>query len=134
MVTMLSDVRSNGSFARYREQWEASLLASVIAGLADLDPADRRDALRAIYLGSFNGAAFGVYGVDELGGGSLEWTQAGPEQFDLVYTGPSDVKCNLGRVYAQPNGTWAALVVAGAKDDLYAAMASAEWAVARLSS
>lgn len=134
MVTMLSDVRSNGSFARYREQWEASLLASVIAGLADLEPADRRDILRAMLPGSFNGAAFGVYGADEAGGGSMEWTQAGPTQFDLVYTAPSGLACNLGRVYAQPNGSWAALVVAGAKDDVYAAMASAEWAISKLSS
>lgn len=134
MVTILSDAQPNRGFDRYREQWEASLLASVIAGMADLSVADRKEALRGIYLGGFNGAAFGVYDGDELSGGALEWTQAGPQQFDLVYSGRSGIHCNLGRVYAQPNGSWAALVIAGVKDDLSAAMASAEWAIARLGS
>lgn len=134
MVLVFSDSERQTNFARYRQQWEASMLASVIAGTADLDAADRKEILRAILEGSFNGAAYGVYDADELGGGNLEWTQAGPTQFDLVYTSSCYAKCNLGRVYSQPDGSWGALVVAGVKDDPYAAMASAEWAIARLSS
>lgn len=134
MVLVFSDSERQANFAKYRQQWEASMLASVIAGSADLDDADRKEILRAILEGSFNGAAFGVYGADELCGGSLEWTQAGPTQFDLVYKSAYLTGCKIARVYTQPDGSWGALVVAGVKDDAYAAMASAEWAIARLSS
>jgi len=83
--TLLQSLRE-ASVARYRNQWEASLLASAIAATADLDAYDRSQVMRAAFQGTFNGTAFGVYDGDALGEAALEWRQAGPTQWDLVYT------------------------------------------------
>lgn len=132
MATLFSKGLREASFARYRNQWEASLLASAIAATADLDAYSRSQVMRAAFQGAFNGTAFGVYDGDSLGEAALERRQAGPTQWDLVYTALTGVKCVLGRVYQQPDGSWGALVIAGVKDDHHAALAAAEWAIAKL--
>jgi hypothetical protein len=123
---------ADGGFARYRSQWEASVLASAIAGTADISAEERAALLAAGVQGAFNGAAFGV-DFDGLGGGALTWAQAGPTHWDLHFASPVGVAYVLGRVYLQPNGAWAAMVIAGVKDAQEEAMAAAEWAIARLS-
>ena len=72
------------------------------------------------------------YDGDAVAEAALEWRQAGPTQWDLVYTALTGVQCSLGRVYQQPDGSRGALVIAGVKDDHHAALAAAEWAIAKL--
>jgi hypothetical protein len=64
----------------------------------------------------------------------LEWIPAGPEHDKLAWHAPCGVTMLLAHVYGQENGTFAAVVVAGVKDDIHQAMGAAEWAIARLSS
>ncbi|MGB1540211.1 MAG: hypothetical protein ACPG80_04565 [Rickettsiales bacterium] len=94
---------------------------------------DRRQLMGRWFEGSFNGAAAHVAEGEESGQGTFEWIQAGPTQFDCIYTAPYGLKCSLARAYEQPDGSWAALVIAGVRDDLWEAIAAAEWAIARLS-
>lgn len=119
-------------FERYKSQWETGVMAAAIAHLADLDDAERKALSRSWVIDAYNGASFGVYDAEDVTSGKIEWAQAGPTQFDCLYTGPYGVKCALGRVYQQPNGTWAAMVIAGVKDDYLQALGSAEWALAKL--
>ena len=133
MTTLFKTEPRRPDFARYREQWESALLAGTVARTVSLDDPDRRELLRVWVAGLFNAAAFGVEGEAE-GSGFLDWQMSGPTHYDLIYRSACGVACSLGRAYEQPNGTWAALVIAGVKDDLPEAMAAAEWAIARLSS
>src|SRR5690606_19751722 len=117
-------------FRRYRAQWESALLSLTLSDYrADARDTDRRDLHRAWFVGLFNGHASHVLEDAADGFRSLEWQQAGPTQIDLIYTAPYGLRCSLGRVYAQPDGSWAALVIAGVRDDPDAAMAAAEWAI-----
>lgn len=134
MTIVFSDTNTEREhdFSRYKEQWENSVLTENLKVLADIPDEDRRQLAKIWFIGAFNGSAAGLYANPE--DGSLEWMQAGPTQFDLIYTGPMGIQCSLGRIYEQPNGTWAALVIAGAKDNQFEAMGAAEWAISRLSS
>ena len=112
----------------YLDQLENALMS---AALADITDGPQRKALRSRWLiGMYNAAAFGLkaYGINP---GRLEWTHEGEGQ-RLMWTSPTGLSCHLARVYAQPNDTWAAVVVAGVKDQLLEAMCQAEWAVCRL--
>ncbi|MBU6408720.1 MAG: hypothetical protein KGS44_16605 [Alphaproteobacteria bacterium] len=73
-----------------------------------------------------------MYDGDALAEAALEWRQAGPSQWELVYTALTGIQCSLRRIYQQPDGSWGALVIAGVKDDHHAALAAAEWAIAKL--
>ena len=134
MTTQFERTERKPEFARYRAQWETGVMASALAHLADLDAAERKALCRSWVLSAYNGAAFGVYDSHEPLAGNIEWVQAGPTQYDCLYTGPYGVKCALGRVYEQPDGSWAAMIIAGVKDSYLEALASAEWALARLCS
>lgn len=134
MPTVFDKQHRKPDFARYKEQWETGVMAAAISELADLDDSERAALARSWIISSYNGAAFGVYDQDDPFAGRMEWHQSGPTHYDLLYTGPFGVQCSLGRVYEQPNGTWAAMVIAGVKDELPGAIAAAEWAVARLCS
>lgn len=121
------------SFARYREQWEAGLLAQAIAENGDLPPGHRKGVLRAWFSARYNAASFHIVdGPCHPGAGSLVWRPAGPAQYDLHYRAPYGVVCPLARVYRQPDGSWAALVIAGVRDGPDEAMIVAERAIARL--
>jgi hypothetical protein len=135
MTTIFATETRTPDFSRYKTQWESALLAHTVAATVSLEDPDQKDLLRVWLVGLFNGAGFAAEAEkDGLGGGSLDWRAAGPTQFDLIYRSTYGLVCPLGRAYMQPNGTWAAMVVAGVKDELPEAMASAEWAIARLSS
>lgn len=134
MTTVFDTHAIAPDFRRYREQWENALLSLTLFEYGSGADNDHRDLCRQWFFGLFNGHAAHVFEAAEDGFRSLEWMQAGPTQFDLIYTAPYGAKCSLGRVYEQPNGTWASMVVAGVKDDPHEAMAAAEWAVSRLSS
>ena len=131
MTTCFTKADRQPDFGRYREQWEnAALLAALTH--SGLDEDERAALIRNWIQGSFNGAAFGVYDLMGLGQAALDWVQAGPTQFDLLYTSIYGVCMPLGRVYQQPDGSWGALVIAGVKEDVSEAMAAAEWAIAKL--
>lgn len=131
MTTCFTDAEREADFDRYRQQWESAALAAALSG-ASLDTFERKQLARTWVNGSFNGAAHGVYDPRALGESTMEWLQAGPTQYDLVYASPYGVVMPLGRVYQQPDGSWGALVIAGVKDDPHMAMAAAEWAIGKL--
>ena len=131
MTTCFTQTDRTPDFSRYRNQWESAALAAALSSVS-LDEFERRELVRTWMNGSFNGAAFGVYDLAGLGQSTLEWAQVGPSQYDFMYASIYGVRMPLGRVYGQPDGSWAALVIAGVKDDMEGAMAAAEWAIAKL--
>jgi hypothetical protein len=134
MTTIFSKETRETDFARYRAQWESALLAQTVADTVSLEPEERKDILRVWMQGVYNAAAFAAEGETEGSHGDMDWRAASATQFDLIYRSRHGFAWSLGRAYQQPNGSWAALVIAGVKDDLLGAMAAAEWAIARLSS
>jgi len=135
MTTIFPKATREPDFARYRAQWESALLAQTVAETAGLDPEDQKQIRRVWLQGLYNAVSFAAEGEkDGPGGGCLDWCAVSPTQVDFIYRSSYGLVCPLGRAYQQPNGTWAALVIAGVKDDLPEAMAAAEWAIARLSS
>lgn len=121
-------------FQRYKAHWETGVMAAAAEALASLDDEERGALLRRWIIDSYNGASSGITAESDTVSGRFEWRQTGPTHYDLLYEGPFEMRCAVGRAYEQPNGTWAAMVIAGVQDDLSEAMASAEWAIARLCS
>jgi len=119
---------------RYKDQWETGVMAAAVSAMASLDPDERQALLKRWIIDSYNGASSGIAAEAGDFTAAIEWAQSGPTHFDLLYEGPFGMKLSLGRAYQQPNGTWAAMVIAGVKDELEGAMASAEWAISRLCS
>ena len=115
---------------RYFDDIESALMAATIAGGTDATP-ERKRALLSLVLENSFGAAVAGYSPRLHGAGALSWHDEGTLRH-LSYQSPTGLMCHLGRVYLQPNGTWAALVVAGVGMDEHEAMAKAEWAIARL--
>lgn len=115
---------------RYFDDIESALMAATIAGGTDATP-ERKRALLSLVLENSFGAAVAGYSPRLHGAGALSWQDEGTLRH-LSYQSPTGLMCHLGRVYLQPNGTWAALVVAGVGMDEHEAMAKAEWAIARL--
>ncbi len=134
MTTIFQKQDREPDFQRYREQWESALLSKMLSDQSGLEEAERRDLHKAWFQGLFNGHAAAVQQEDSLGCGELEWMQSATTRYDFVYTAPYGLKCSLGRVYLQPDKSWASLVIAGVGEDHYEAMAKAEWAISRLSS
>lgn len=117
----------------YKDQWETALLAGLLSEQSTLPAPERTKLLSRWIIGVFNGASFAAADSNCTDKGVLDWRQAGPTQYDLIYTAPYGIGCSLARVYEQPGGSWAALVIAGVKDELLEAIGAAEWAIARLS-
>lgn len=117
--------------ARYWEELESAMMAETIAASADLPPARRKSLLKLWAPAVFNAAAFGLDRMT-AGSGTLEWDATDRNNYVLTYRAAYGMAYPLAKIYHQPNDTWAALVVAGVKDDLYEAMAQCEWAVSRL--
>jgi hypothetical protein len=116
----------------YLERLESAAMAATFAASSDL-PEARRKALFRLWLdGTFNAASHGIDVRHGCGAGLLVWEQAGATQHDLIYRAVTGINCNLGRAYRQPDGSWAALVIAGIGESLEEAQAAAEWAVSRL--
>ena len=114
--------------SRFTAQLESALLAQALAETGSL-PDERTKALLALWIaGTFNGAAAALEGIAR---GVLDWEPDGSGH-RLVWYMPSGLACPLARLYQQENGTWAAFIVAGVRDDLIEAMAAAEWGVSRL--
>ncbi len=114
---------------RYAADLESALLAQALAETGALGTERTKALLRLWLAGTFNACA---QDIGEAGlKGALRWE---PEQggHRLIWHTPAGIACPLARIYPQENGTWAALIVAGVKDDLLEAMLSAEWGVARL--
>lgn len=120
---------------RRRDDWESALLAAAVRENTELDPLQHRRLLRVWLPGLFNAAACGL-GADgrETPGGGFQWLPAGPGQYQLVWHAPYGISMVLAKVYGQENGSFAAVVIAGVKDDPAEAMHAAQWAIARLSS
>jgi len=57
-----------------------------------------------------------------------------PQNYRLAWHSPYGPIMMLAQVYRQENGFFAAVVVAGVKDNAPEAMGAAEWALSRLSS
>ncbi len=116
---------------RYFSDLESALFSRAIANSgADLPPERHKALLRQWLLGTFNASSHDTGGAIS-GTGEMQWIANGDE-IRLLYNGPGGVTCHLARIYPQPDQTWAAIVVAGVRDDPYSAMAAAEWAVSRL--
>jgi hypothetical protein len=116
----------------YIEEMESAAMVMTFATSADLPEADRKAIYRQWLDGTFNAASHGLDVRQGCGAGMLIWEEAENRQHNLIYETVTGARVPLGRVYYQPNGTWAALVVAGVKDSLEEAQAAAELAVARL--
>ncbi len=130
MTTIYPNNRQQPDSDRYQDQWETSILAATMKAAADLSEEEQRNLARVWLIGTFNASGFDI--EQDLPYGTIEWDQAGPTQFDCIYTGYRGLKCKIARVYEQPNGSWAAMVIAGVKDDKFEAFANAEWAISRL--
>lgn len=132
MVTVFEKSKDREAlFARYRAEWENGLLAQALATTAD--PEDKKRLLQRFYETRFNAASFHAVELGESAwSGDIDFVQAGKTQHDIIYRAPYGVACSLGRIYQQPDGSWASLVIAGVKDDMYEALAAAEWAIRQL--
>lgn len=117
--------------ARYATELESALLARALADTGGLPDERARALLRDWIAGVFNAHAAAIPG--DLGTGTLDW-RPDRDGFLLVWTMAGGLVAPLARLYPQPDGTWAAMVVAGVRDTPEAAMLAAEWAVARLTS
>lgn len=117
--------------SRYTADLESALLARALADTGNL-PDERAKALLASWLaGTFNAAMAALSGSLADGRGDLVWQPDG-DCYRLVWLAPTGLACPLARIYRQDDGTWAALVVAGVRDDPAAAMVAAEWGISRL--
>lgn len=129
-MTLIFQQDTDPHAERFWDDLESALMAAAIAHQADLR-AERIKALRRLWLrGTFNAFAVGPV-AGPAGGGKLEWITNG-EEVRLHYTSPRGLQCHLARVYRQPDDSFAAIVVAVVANDPYQAMATAEWAIARL--
>ena len=129
MTTELRNATNDPQAERFWEALEAAMLAKTIEHAADLPP-ERRKALLGLWVQAvFDAAAAGLPAV--AGQGLLTWHEQETIRH-LIYEAPNGFSCSLGRAYLQPNGTWAALVVAGVGMNEFEAMAKAEWAISRL--
>lgn len=116
----------------YLERLESAAMSMTLAASSDLPDDDRKAIYRQWLDGTFNAASHGLDVRYGCGAGLLVWQQGGPTQHDLIYRAVTGMNCNLGRAYRQPDGSWAALVIAGVRGSLEEAQAAAELAVARL--
>lgn len=116
---------------RYWADLESALMAAAMAANTNLPP-ERQKALRRVWLvGTYNAAAHDIQPEEMAGNGDFGWM---PEQdgYRLMYRSPYGLICPLARIYPQEDGTWAALIVAGVRESVNAAMEAAEWGVSRL--
>lgn len=115
---------------RYAADLDNAMLCMALSEAGEAETETRKAIYSRWIFGSFNAAAYGLKGIGQ-GYGILDW-QPDRDGYRLIWTSPTGTACPLARLYPQANGTWAAMIVAGVKDDLPEAMASAEWAVSRL--
>jgi hypothetical protein len=126
---MSAGINHDPAASRYAADLENALLARALFEAGGLTDERGSAVLRQWAIGSFNAAAHGVPLLKD--GGVLRWEREG-SGLRLVWIMPGGIICPLARLYPQEDGTWAALVVAGVKDDPADAMIAAEWAVSRL--
>lgn len=115
---------------RYTAMLESALLARALADTGALPDERRKQLLRQWLHGTFNPSADGCTTIGE-GSGALVWQPEG-SGYRLTWLAPTGLACPLARIYAQDDGSWAVLVVAGVRDNPAEAMAIAEWGVSRL--
>lgn len=125
-----TDTAGDDLAARFGAQLESALLARALAEAGGLPDERARALLSQWVLGTFNASALPLDSGCALAG-ALAWEPDG-QGHRLVWYMPGGLACPLARLYQQADGSWAALIVAGVKDDLIEAMAAAEWGVARL--
>lgn len=118
------------SSERYAAELDAAMLCAALAQAGEPGTETRKAIYGRWMFGTFNAAACGLKGIGG-GYGVLDW-RPDRDGHHLVWHSPAGVACPLARLYPQADGTWAAMVVAGVKDDLLEAMASAEWAISRI--
>ena len=127
-----TDIAGDDTAARYTAELESALLAQALADTGGLGDERTKALLRHWIAGLFNANAAALASLAD-GRGTLAWEPDG-SGYRLIWYAPTGMACPLARLYAQENGTWAALIVAGVRDDLIEAMAAAEWGVSRLTS
>ena len=128
---LLKDANSDPIAERYSAALENALLAQALAGTAGL-PDERTKALLSNWvLGTFNASAMALARLGD-GRGYIDWEPDGNNGYRLVWYSPIGLACPLARIFPQENGSWAALVVAGVRDQQLEAMAAAEWGVSCL--
>lgn len=115
---------------RFTAELESALLARTLADAGGQTDERLRALLSSWLCGTFNASAAGLLSIGD-GRGHMAW-EADGNGYRLTWYAPSGLACPLARMYPQENGTWAALIVAGVRDDPAAAMMAAEWGVARL--
>lgn len=115
---------------RYAADLESALLARALAETGSLSDERTRAMVHLWVMGTFNACAHAIVDGACLPG-RLAWEPEGSGH-RLVWYMPAGLACPLARLYPQADGSWAAMIVAGVKDDLIEAMAAAEWGIARL--
>jgi len=115
---------------RFTAELESALFARALADAGGQSDERLRALLSAWLCGTFNASAVGLLSICE-GRGHTAWEPEG-NGYRLTWYAPTGQACALARMYEQENGTWAALIVAGVRDDPAAAMMAAEWGVSRL--
>jgi hypothetical protein len=130
-MRLLTDIEHDDRVDRFTAQLETALMARALAEAGAL-PDERVKALMHDWLiGTFNATAAGINSLAE-GRGRLAWEPEPGEGYRLTWYAPTGLVCPLARVYAQPDGSFAALIVAGVQPGIGEAMAAAEWGIARL--
>jgi hypothetical protein len=128
-MRVLSDTTDDNA-ERFTAELESALLAQALFGTGGL-PDERAQALLSLWLrGTFNATVLNLRTIGD-GCGDMAWEPDGTG-YRLTWYTPTGLACPLARIYPQENGSWAALIVAGVRDDAGAAMAAAEWGVSRL--
>lgn len=129
-MRILSGNDQDGQAERFTAELESALLAQALFGTGGL-PDERAQVLLSLWLrGTFNATVLDLRSIGD-GRGTLAWEPDGTG-YRLTWYAPTGMACPLARIYPQDNGSWAALVVAGVRDDAGAAMAAAEWGVSLL--
>lgn len=129
-MRVLHNATDDNAGRRFTAELESALLARALAEAGGQTDERMRALLSSWLCGTFNASAAGLLSIGD-GRGHTAWEPDG-NGYRLTWYAPTGLACPLARMYPQENGTWAALIVAGVRDDPAAAMMAAEWGVARL--
>jgi hypothetical protein len=126
----LEHIVDESDASRFAAELESALLAQALADTGGLPDERTKALLRQWLVGTFDAASANLLSIID-GRGALDWKPEG-DGYRLVWYAPTGLACPLARIYAQADGSWAALIVAGVRDDAQSAMLAAEWGVSRL--
>jgi len=130
-MRILTDIDDDDRAERFTAQLETALMARALAEAGALPDERVKALMRDWLIGTFNATSAGLASLAQ-GRGKLAWEPEPGEGYRLTWYAPTGLVCPLARVYAQPDGSFATLIVAGVRPDIGEAMAAAEWGIARL--